>query len=69
MFDFWQDGFENTLEKNKNCGRWLDIVTVMLPEVTSWEIAFENILSMSVLEWLVSLGGCRIYGKNEFEAR
>ena len=48
MFDFWQDGFENTLEKNENCGRWLDIVTVMLPEVTSWEIAFENILSMSV---------------------
>ena len=69
MFEFWQDGFENTLETNKNCGRWLDTVTVMLPEVTSWEIVFENILLMSVLEWLVSLVGCRIYGKNEFEAR
>ena len=38
-------------------------------EITSWETTLENILSMSVLEWLVSLAGCKIYGINEFEAR
>ena len=61
--------FENTLGTNKNCGRWSEIVAFMLPEITSWEITLENILSVNVLEWLVSLVGCRINGKNEFEVR
>ena len=69
MFGVWQDGFENILGTNTNCGRWSNIVAVMLPEITSWEITLEIILSMSVLESLVSLAGCRRYGKNEFEAR
>ena len=41
----------------------------MLPESTSWEFILENILSMRVLEWLVYLVGCNIYGIMEFEAR
>ena len=41
----------------------------MLPGITSWEIAMENVLSMSVLERLVSLLVCKIYGINEFEAK
>ena len=41
----------------------------MLPEIASWEVTLENILSMSVFKWLVSLVGCKIYGINEFEAR
>ena len=45
-----------------NCG-------LMLPEITSWEITLENISSMSVLEWLVIVVGCKICGINEFEAR
>ena len=38
---------------------------------TSWDIILENILSVRVFEWLVSLVGCNkyIYGKMEFEAR
>ena len=60
MFDFWQDGFESKLGANKNCGRWSDIMAVMLPEIISWEIILMNILSMRVLEWLVSLVGCKM---------
>ena len=46
-----------------------NIVAVMLTEITSWEIALDNVLSMCVLEWLVSLVGCKIYRINEFDAR
>ena len=31
----------------------------------SGSITFENILSIRVLEWLVTLVGCKINGKNE----
>ena len=57
-----------TLGTNKNYGRWSDIMAVILPEITSWEIVFGNILSIRVLEWLGSLVGCKMYGVNEFEA-
>ena len=67
--DFWHDVFESTLVANKNWGRWLDIVAVMLLEMLSWETILENILSMRVFEWLVILVGCKIYGIKEFEAR
>ena len=60
MFDFWQDGFESKLGTKKNCGRWSDTMAVMLPEIISWEIILTNILSMRVLEWLVSLVGCKM---------
>ena len=61
--------FESILVTNKDCGRWSDIVVVMLPGITSWEITMENVLSMSVLERLISLLVCKIYGINEFEAK
>ena len=67
--DFWHELFESTLGANKNWGRWSDIVTVMLPEITSWEIILENVFSMRVFEWLVILVGCNMYGIKEFEAR
>ena len=41
----------------------------MLPEITSWEIILEKILSMRVFEGLVILAGCKIYGIKKFEAR
>ena len=34
-----------------------------------WITAFENILSIRVLEWLVILVGCKIKGIHELEAR
>ena len=45
------------------------MVAVELPDITSGSITFENMLSVSVLEWLVLLVGCEITGTNDFEAR
>ena len=72
--NFWHELIESALGANKNWIRWwysyeIDIVAVMLPEVTSWEIILENILCGRVFEWLVILGGCTMYGIKEFEAR
>ena len=69
IFDLLHKGFESTLGANKNWGRWSDIVAVMCPDIASNESTLETILSMRVLEWLVTLVGCRIYGMVEFEAR
>ena len=49
--DFWHEFFESTLGANKDWSRWSDIGVVMLPEMTSWEIIVENILSMKVCIW------------------
>ena len=40
----------------------------MFPDIASNESTLEKILSMRVLELLVILVGCRIYGMIEFEA-
>ena len=69
MFDLLHKGFENTLGANKNRGRWSDMVAVMFPDIASHESTFEKILSMKVLELLISLVGCKIYGMIEFETR
>ena len=37
------------------------MVAVKLPDIIFGSITFENILSITVLEWLVILGGCKIY--------
>ena len=44
------------------------MVAVKLPDTMSGTKAFENILSR-VLQWLVTLVGCKIKGMNELEAR
>ena len=46
-----------------------DMVAVMFPDIISHESTFEKIISMKVLEWLVSLVGRKIYGMIEFESR
>ena len=69
MFDLLHKGFESTLGANKNWGRWSDMIAVMFSDITSHERTLEKILSMRVLEWLVSFVGCKIYGMLEFEAR
>ena len=61
MFHLLQKGFENTLGANKNWGRWSDMVAVMSPDIASHKSALQKILSMRVLEWLVSLVGSKIY--------
>ena len=45
------------------------MVIVKLLDIMSGSIAFENLLSLRVLEWLVILVGYRIKGINELEAR
>ena len=42
---------------------------VKLADTMSGSIAFEDILSIRVLEWLVILVGCKIEGMNELETR
>ena len=69
MSDLLHRGFESTLGASKSRGRWSDIVAVMFADIVSHESTFEKILSIKVLEWLVSLVGCKICGMIEFEAR
>ena len=45
------------------------MVAVKLPDIISESMAFENMLSIRVLEWLVILVGCKIKGIKELEAR
>ena len=59
----------NILGIIENWGMWSEMVAVKLPDITSESITFENMLSVSVLEWLVLLVGCEITGTNDFEAR
>ena len=49
--------------------RWSEMVAVKLPDIMAGSTAFENILSIRVLEWLVILLGYKIKGINELEAR
>ena len=45
------------------------MVAAKLPDIITVSIAFKNILSIKVLEWLVIRVGCKIKGVNELEAR
>ena len=61
-------GFESILGANKNWWRWSDMVAVMFPAIVSHERTFKKV-SVRVLEWLVSVVGCKIYGMIEFTSR
>ena len=43
-------------------------MAVKLPDVMSGSITFENILSITVLEWLAILVGCKIKEIKKLEA-
>ena len=45
------------------------MVAVMFPDIASHQSTVQKLLSMKVLEWLVRLDGCKIYGMIGFEAR
>ena len=59
----------NKLGIIENWGIWSEAVAVKLPDVMSGSIAFQNMLSIRVLEWLIIQFGCKIKGINKFEAR
>ena len=67
----WSKGFGSwqTYGTNENWGKWSGIVAIMVPDIISWKIKLENILSMRVFEWLVVLIAYKIYGLQELEAR
>ena len=44
-------------------------MAVKLPDIMSGLITFENMLPVSILEWLFLLVPCKIEGKIELEAR
>ena len=66
--ELWIEGFDKTIGKNENWGKWLDIVAVILPEweIPNWKKHF--LLSLRVFQWQVILAGCKIYGIKELEA-
>ena len=53
----------------RNCERWLEPVTVRFPETESGLRILENMLSISVLELLVTLVGWIMCGKNIWKER
>ena len=60
---------QNILGIIENWCRWSEMVAVKLPDVMSGSRSFENILSLRILEWVVTLDSCKIKGINELEAK
>ena len=52
------------LETLENCGRWSGTVAVTFPEAKPGLRILEKMLSISALELLLILVGCKMCGKN-----
>ena len=50
----------NMLGIIENWGRFSEMVAIKLPDIMSGSVAFENVLSIRVLEWLGIIVGCKI---------
>ena len=55
------EGSEKLDGMNKNWGRWSDKVDLKFSQRASFDAWLENILSISVLKWPVTLFGCKMY--------
>ena len=55
------------LGATRDCGRWSDIEAVKLPEIILGTAMLEKKLSINVLELVVTLMGCSIWGNNEIK--
>ena len=51
----------------RNWGRWSEIDRVILPDIILGDTAFENILSISVLELLLTVVSWGIWDKSKWE--
>ena len=49
-------GIKKILGATRNCGRWSDIEAVKLPEIILGTAMLEKILSINVLELVVTMG-------------
>ena len=54
------DILPNVLGIIANRDRWSEMETVILSDIISGSIIFENILSIRILEWLFILVGCKV---------
>ena len=54
------DVLPNILEITANRDRWSEMEAVILSDIISGSIIFENILSIRILEWLFILVGCKV---------
>ena len=54
-------GLAKVFSETKNCGRWSEMVAVILPQITSFEMTLLKLLSRRVLEWLI----CRLGWMND----
>ena len=59
----------NILRIIANLGRYSKLRAFKLGDIMSGSIAFENILSIRVLEWVVILVGCKIKGIKKLEKK
>ena len=57
------------LETLENCGRWSGIVAETFPEAKPGLRILEKMLSISALELLLVLVGCKMCGKNVWDER
>ena len=69
IYDLLSEILWNILGIIANWGRWSEMVAVKLQDIISGSIAFKDMLSTRVLEWLVILVGFKIKGINELESR
>ena len=56
-------GIKKIAGATRNCGRWSDSAVVKLPEIILGTAMLEKVLSINVLELVVTLLGCRIWGR------
>ena len=54
MLDLLEGGLAKVFAEIKNLGRWSEILFVILLQIMSFKMALLKILSIRVLEWLVS---------------
>ena len=57
MLNFLLGAFEKMWDAIRNSGKWSDMADVKLPEIISWEIKLEKILSIIYFEWELILDG------------
>lgn len=69
MIGFKLGGLREKLDAIRNCIRWSEIDEVMLRDIIFGDIAFENRLSIRVLELVLTLVAWRLWGKNKWQER
>ena len=67
--DLLEYGSANVLGKIKNCGKWSEIVAVMLPEIMSFEITLLKHVHHLPFCWREGAGGGEVEPPTKFSKR